>query len=153
MSVFAIGCLHLGHENMAKFRGFSGSRDHDEYLVKQWNKVVSKRDKVFILGDVTMEKHDQYWMLGDLNGYKHVILGNHDRPQDVLSLLRHADKVSGPFKYKKETWLTHIPVHPIEFEYRVKLNIHAHIHELDLNDSRYLNVDAKRLDFKPYRLI
>lgn len=149
MSVFVIGCLHLGHENMAIHRGFSGSVDHDEYLVKQWNNVICKRHKVFVLGDVSMEKEQSYETLKRLNGYKHVILGNHDLPQDVPKLLTYVDKVSGPFKYRKEYWLTHIPVHPIEFEYRVRMNIHAHIHEVDLKDPRYFNVDAHRLSYKP----
>lgn len=73
--VYFIGCLHLSHENMAISRGFSGSLEHDEYLVKQWNKVISKRHKVFILGDVSMEKEAPYETLKRLNGYKHVNSG------------------------------------------------------------------------------
>lgn len=151
MNVFVIGCLHLGHENMAKSRGFSCADEHDEYLIKQWNSVVDKRSKVFILGDVTMEKAAPYEKLTRLLGYKHVILGNHDRATDIDKLKGVVGKISGPVNYRG-IWLTHIPVHPIEFEYRIRLNIHAHIHEVDLNDPRYFNVDAKRLDFKPLRL-
>jgi calcineurin-like phosphoesterase family protein len=106
MSVFIIGCLHLGHEKMAIRRGFLSSSDHDNYLIKQWNKVISKRHKVFILGDVSMEKDQPYELLKELNGYKHVILGNHDLPQDVPKLLNYVDKISGPFKYQNEYWLT-----------------------------------------------
>jgi len=148
MSVFIIGCLHIGHENMAKTRGFGCSYQHDSLIFENWNNTVSKRDKVFILGDITMEKSN-YDFFERLNGYKHVVLGNHDQPQHVPFLLKYVDKVSGPFRYKNEYWLTHIPVHPIEFEYRVKMNIHAHIHEVELNDARYFNVDAKRIGYKP----
>lgn len=149
MSTFFIGCLHLGHENMAKHRGFADSEDHDLNLIEQWNKVITKRDKVFILGDVSMESSKPYHLLDQLQGYKHVVLGNHDDPKDVRKLLEYVDKVSGPFRYKKEYWLSHIPVHPIEFDYRIRVNIHAHIHELELNDKRYFKVDAKHLKYKP----
>lgn len=149
MSVFNIGCLHLGHENMAKHRGFRSSDDHDQCLITAWNRTVSKNDKVFIHGDVTMENSKHYWKLKELKGLKHVILGNHDRCQDIKSLLEHVDFVSGPLRYKKDYWLTHIPVNPIEFEYRIKKNIHAHIHDLIISDERYLNVDAKLLNYIP----
>ena len=48
MSTFFIADLHLGHKNMAIKRGFKDTFEHDEYLIKRWNKVVSKKDKVFI---------------------------------------------------------------------------------------------------------
>lgn len=149
MSVFIIGCLHLGHESMAKMRGWESSIQHDTILVNAWNKVISKRDKVFILGDVTMENSKAYHILDQLNGMKHVILGNHDSSRDVPELLKHVEYVSGPVRYKKDFWLTHIPVHPIEFDYKIKANIHAHIHDVNLDDPRYLNVDAHRVGYTP----
>ena len=149
MSVYIIGCLHLGHESMAKMRGWESSIQHDAVLTVEWNRVVSKRDKVFILGDVTMENSKSYHILDQLNGMKHVILGNHDRSRDISELLKHVDYVSGPVRYKKDFWLTHIPVHPIEFDYRIKCNIHAHIHNVNLNDHRYVNVDAHRVGYTP----
>lgn len=151
MSVYIIGCLHLGHENMAKMRGWESSIEHDAALVVKWNRVISKRDKVFILGDVTMENSKAYHILDQLNGMKHVILGNHDRGRDIPELLKHVEYVSGPVRYKKDFWLTHIPVHPVEFDYRIriKMNIHAHIHDVNLEDPRYLNVDAHRVGYTP----
>lgn len=149
MSVYIIGCLHLGHENIAKMRGWQSSIHHDAFLVAEWNRVVNKRDKVFILGDVTMENPKSYRILDQLNGIKHVILGNHDSSRDITELLKHVEYISGPVRYKKDFWLTHIPVHPIEFNYRIKCNIHAHIHNVDLNDPRYINVDAHRIKYAP----
>lgn len=149
MATYFIGCLHLGHENMAKHRGFSCAEDHDMVLIDKWNDVVNKKDKVFILGDVTMESSKHYYKLDALKGFKHVILGNHDKPQDVPELLKYVGKVSGPQRYKKDYWLSHIPVHPIEFSYRIDANIHAHIHEVDLKDPRYIKVDASHLKYRP----
>lgn len=161
--VFFIGCLHLGHENIAiKHRGWNNSEDHDNNLISSWNKVVNKKDLVYILGDVTMETSEHYYKLGKLNGRKKVILGNHDKGKDIPELLRYVETVAGMERYK-ECWLTHCPVHPQELTYRVKYNIHAHIHSQKLNEtlllnsqnwttnlkSRYFNVDAHEIGYTP----
>lgn len=169
MRVFFIGCLHLGHKNMAIHRGFQNECEHDEYLIKQWNSIVTKKkDIVYILGDITMEKACYYPYLNKLNGVKHVVLGNHDRRQDVPELLKYVNTIAGAINYKGYI-LTHIPIHPNEIG-RFKGNIHAHIHHINTLDSfvvnksyndedednhfistfnRYYNVDAKLIDFKP----
>lgn len=153
MSTYFIGCLHISHENMAKHRGFENSEEHDNYLIKQWNSVIKKKDKVYILGDVTMENRKHYHKLALLNGLKTVVLGNHDLEKDVPELLKYVDKVCGCVKYKGFI-VTHIPVHTSEL-YRFKGNIHAHLHEYVIlknefeADKRYIHTDAKYLDFKP----
>lgn len=166
MGVYFIGCLHLGHRNMALHRGFKDEVEHDEYLIEQWNKTVGKKDKVFILGDVTMEKTYSYYQLDRLNGIKHVVGGNHDLGQHTQELLKYVNKFSGCVDYKGYM-LTHVPIHPNEVHFYTA-NLHAHIHhenkleEVVVNNSyqdkdskleptahKYFNVDAKLLDFKP----
>ena len=41
---------------MAKKRGFKTVEEHDEFIVKKWNETVNKNDKIYLLGDITMEK-------------------------------------------------------------------------------------------------
>jgi len=123
-----IADLHLGHENMAKHRGFSSADDQDEHIVNQWNSVVNKRDVTYILGDVTMESIKPYPTLDRLNGRKIVVGGNHDKPNHTKELLKHVETVAGMIQYKG-IFLTHCPVHPMEMNYRIKHNIHGHIHE------------------------
>ena len=160
-----IADLHLGHTNMAKMRKLQDEFYHDEYIVDQWNSVVDKRDLTYILGDVTMENSKNYYRLDSLNGRKIVILGNHDRPQDVPELLKYVERVSGMMKYKG-VWLTHCPVHESELEYRVNKNIHGHIHEKlvmkdvyewgykkdPIPDDRYICVSCEHVDYKPKTL-
>lgn len=165
---YLIGCLHLGHENMAKYRGFYDSQEHDEHLIRCWNSVVDKKDKVFILGDVTMETSKHYYLLNLLNGYKEVVLGNHDRATDIPELLKYVDKISGMVDYKGYA-LTHAPIHPAEVVF-YKGNIHAHIHhnnklpEVEVSDRyedqgflmvntkhKYINVDAHLIGYKPLK--
>jgi calcineurin-like phosphoesterase family protein len=169
MHVKLIGCLHLGHEWMAKWRGFESSEQHDEHLIKCWNSVVGKKDLVYILGDVTMESNKHYYLLDKLKGRKTIVLGNHDLPKHVSYLLNHVENVAGMVDYKGNV-LTHAPIHPNEVHF-CRYNIHAHIHhqskleECIVNDryldkgskpvatlNKYICVDAHLLDYKPKTL-
>ena len=132
---------------MAIKRGFKDEIEHDSFIIEQWNKVVSKKDTVWILGDITMEKTSPYPLLDKLNGYKKVVLGNHDQPQHVPELLKHVNCVSGMVKYKGYI-LSHCPIHESEIN-RFKKNIHGHVHENSLDDSRYCNVSAEVINFTP----
>jgi calcineurin-like phosphoesterase family protein len=144
---------------MAKKRGFSCAEEMNELIVKNWNNTVSKRDAVYLLGDITMEKNN-YAIIDRLNGLINVVLGNHDERQHVKYLLQHVNSVAGMIDYKNMYILTHCPVHPSQLEFRYTYNIHGHVHEnhvLDLNhdpawkepDRRYINVCAEVIDYKP----
>jgi calcineurin-like phosphoesterase family protein len=153
---------------MAQHRGFNDEFYHDEHLIEQWNKVVNKKDLIYILGDVTMEKTHPYIQLDRLNGIKRVVLGNHDMPQHTRELLKYVDTVAGMIDYKGFC-LTHAPIHPSEIGF-YRGNIHAHIHENELEEfialdsykdkesipqatlHKYYNVDAKLINFKPKTL-
>jgi calcineurin-like phosphoesterase family protein len=146
--VFVASDLHLGHENMAKKRGFTTTEEHDEHIIKCWNSVVTKRDTVYCLGDLTMETSKHYHLLTRLNGLIRVIGGNHDKPKDLSALLNCVHSFSGMITYKG--WiLTHCPIHPKELEYRFKGNIHGHVHENSLDDPRYKNVSMENIDYTP----
>jgi calcineurin-like phosphoesterase family protein len=145
---------------MATRRGFSSVEEHDEHIIAKWNDVVSKRDVTYILGDVTMEKKSPYALLDKLNGRKHVVMGNHDRRQDVEALLKHVDSVAGMVQYKGII-LTHCPIHPMELDYRFPKNIHGHIHDkqvmlgglpIEIPDERYICVSCERVDYTPRTL-
>ena len=158
--VFVISDLHFGHENMAIARGFlDGSHEHDKHLIESWNSVVSKKDTVWILGDITMEKSSPYYMLNLLNGIKNVVLGNHDRRQDIPELLKYVNSVCGMVKMKGAVF-THCPIHESELE-RFSKNVHGHLHEKFImktpklfiemgdKDERYINVCAEVVNYTP----
>lgn len=165
MCVRFIGCLHLGHEWMARHRGFLNSEEHDNHLINNWNKIVTKKDLTYILGDVTMKQHRFYHKLNQLNGRKIVVLGNHDDSRNIRMLLQYVESVAGMVEYKGFC-LTHCPIHPAEISF-YRGNIHAHIHENKLQEIEYLSrygdpgskveptlhkyfcVDAHLINYKP----
>jgi len=148
--VYFISDLHYNHKNMAERRGFKNVEKHNEHLIKSWNTVVAKRDKVFILGDITMEKKD-YRFLNKLNGRKVVVLGNHDLPQHTKEMLKYVDQIAGVINYKGYI-LTHVPIHESELTERFRGNIHGHLHEGIIKDHRYVNVCVEMTSFKPKTL-
>lgn len=156
MRVFITSDFHFGHNNIAIKRGFADAKEQDALIVENWNKVVGKRDMVWILGDITMERSIQYRLLNEMRGMKKVILGNHDKPAHIEKLLQFVNSVSGPKKYKG-FWLTHIPMHPQEMF--GKKNIHGHTHEkyveimhpngFYVQDERYLNASVDVNNYTP----
>ena len=144
-NVFFISDLHFGHKRIIEFSGEHGRKgsnyeEHDEWIIDSWNSIITKRDLVWVLGDVAMGKTDNgiynLSKISRLNGTKRLILGNHDL-LSVDQYHRYFEIVSGFSKYKKY-WLSHSPIHPIEL--RGKKNIHGHVHHRDIGDENYINV-------------
>lgn len=142
--------MHLGHENMAKHRGFLKAQDMNEYIIYMWNTVVSKNDCVYVLGDITMEKTRDYPLLKELKGIKNIVLGNHDLKNHIPELLKYVQGVAGMINYKNEFILTHCPIHPSELQFRrFRYNIHGHNHDIPIPDKRYINVSCEQLNYEP----
>ena len=79
-------------------------------------------------------------------------MGNHAKS----TLINYVNSIHGMVKIRNKKYgdifLTHCPIHPIELDYRVKWNIHGHVHENTLNDKRYINVCAEAIDYIPKTL-
>ena len=148
MSAYLFSDPHFHHENMAIRRGFSSAEEMNELIVKNWNNTVSKKDAVYLLGDITMEKKN-YEILTRLQGIIHVVLGNHDERQHVREMLNYVHGVSGMIDYKRTAILTHCPVHHSQLEFRYSYNIHGHVHENSIDDERYINVCAEMINYTP----
>lgn len=141
--VYMISDLHLGHRNILDFARpqFSNLNEMHEYIIDTWNDTVrgKKRDVVWGLGDVAFSK-ECLPILNKLNGYKKLVLGNHDK-FSVKEYAKYFGKIFGGV-FLDGGLLTHIPCHPQNIEFRAKFNVHGHIHDPKqcIRDSRYVNV-------------
>ena len=82
MSTFFTSDTHFGHKNIIKYseRPFADFEEMDWKIVDQWNKTVGPTDVVYHLGDVAMGDSSRWDnILSSLNGYKVLVVGNHDR--------------------------------------------------------------------------
>ena len=79
---FFIADTHFGHKAIIDYenRPFSSVEEMDEVLISNWNSVVGKDDRVFMLGDFSFYgKRDAIMLiLRRLNGRKSLVVGNHD---------------------------------------------------------------------------
>lgn len=81
--------LHLGHEKVAKIRGFDNVADHDRTVLANLARRVKPGDNVFLLGDLVMgpEKDSHLCAIRQAVGgedvHVTVVLGNHDRPHPM----------------------------------------------------------------------
>jgi len=137
-NIFYIADTHFRHRNIIEYapeRGpFTCVEEHDEFLISNWNNVVTKRDTVYLLGDVAFgsRKHLPD-TVGRLNGRIRLVAGNHDH-RNIKNLAAYCEIMAGCVPHtiidgahRFETILTHIPVHPSQ-QGRFHFNIHGHLH-------------------------
>ena len=179
-NTFFIGCTHFGHEGIYKFsrkngekvRPFANAEEGDAAIERNWNSVVGKNDKVYVLGDVAITNKGLK-ILDRLKGKKILIKGNHDnlKPGEYLKYFKD---IRAYHKLENEV-LSHIPIHPGSlFRHKTGrwwLNIHAHLHAesvreiegmwnedpdgincLRPEDARYFSVCVERIGYKPISL-
>lgn len=75
--VYFLGDLHAGHKNVCKFRTqFESEEQHFLFVKQNYHKVVTKRDRVFFMGDTAFTK-ERLVDITTWRGEKIAILGNH----------------------------------------------------------------------------
>jgi calcineurin-like phosphoesterase family protein len=162
-NTFLIADTHFGHKNIVTFvtkdgtpvRPWDDVDEMDEALVDNWNQTVGPKDKVYLAGDVVINRRSLA-TVGRLNGDKVLIKGNHD----IFRLGEYQQYFRDVRAYhvwvKLGIILSHVPVHPMELT-RFGTNVHGHLHTNrvmngDVIDPRYLCVSAEHTDFRPISL-
>jgi len=152
---------HFGHAGVCRFLRNDGTKlrpwdhpdDMDKALVENWNSVVEDKDRVYVLGDVVINRRCLP-TIGLCKGRKVLVKGNHDifklkdyEPyfDDIRAYV--VGKTHSGFMYI----MSHIPIHPDSLG-RFGVNIHGHLHSNKLDDPRYICVSVEHTDFKPKNL-
>lgn len=164
--IWLISDTHFNHSNIIDYcdRPFKSAEEMNWYMVEKWNSVVKPQDKVYHLGDVYMgggfSREYTTNLISNLNGYKRLILGNHDNGKDQI-LQRYFDKV--------EVWrmfpemgllLTHVPVHESALHKTGRkgqpdftlTNVHGHIHNRPSPKGPYKCVSVEQIDYTPVNI-
>ncbi|MBM7565040.1 phosphoesterase [Paenibacillus sacheonensis] len=150
--VFFISDHHFGHKHIIDFesRPFANADEMNEAMIEKWNAVVGTEDKVFHLGDFSFLNRDKTAaIVSRLNGYKHLILGNHDRGRSRQWWLSVGfDEVSEhPIIYKDFFFLSHEPMYMNK--HMPYVNVHGHIHGQKYEGIHYFNVSVEHWDYTP----
>jgi calcineurin-like phosphoesterase family protein len=89
-TVFFFSDFHGYHRQpfIWQTRGYNSPEEHLEGIKNNWNKVVTPGDKVFYLGDLTLNSNveDTKALFRALNGHIYYIFGNHE--SNVLPIYR-----------------------------------------------------------------
>lgn len=154
---FLIADLHFGHKAMVEyeFRPFNTVEEMDKILIENWNSVVSKKDRIRVLGDFSFHNADKTKdILNKLNGYKILVKGNHDRRKSNKWWYDAGFKEVYEYPY---LWIEEKLVfshEPIEIEGYT--NIHGHLHAGEhrgKSKNNQICVSLEQVDYKPKRLI
>lgn len=152
--VYLTSDLHLGSGAMATRRGFNSVQHHDDTIIGNILGTLPKRCKLYVLGDVGHEERSIARLTEGIKA-KHaqnpvvLVPGNHDK-KSARRYLLYFDEFIGPRKYR-EWWISHFPIHPQEL-FRVKGNIHGHIHVTSttgLLEFPYFNVNMDLNNYLP----
>lgn len=133
---------HFSHSNIIRFcnRPFKNREEMDEAIIKNHNSIVKPNDIVYHLGDISMAnyKHIES-LMKRLNGKKHIIMGNHDKPKVmrellVAGLIESFQNVLGIGINGQYIWMSHYPHRSWNRSCHGSWHCFAHVHGR-LNDS------------------
>lgn len=126
---YMVADLHFGHQNVISYsdRPWKTAEEMNEALIVNWNKTVSKNDRIFVLGDFALANREKInSIVPRLNGTKILVRGNHDGYRSPYYVEAGFHAVSPlPMLYEGIYLLSHEPVFPLADGL---INIHGHIH-------------------------
>ncbi len=163
-ATYLISDPHFGHNGVCKFlrddgitklRPWETAEEMDEAIITNWNSKVRPSDKIYVLGDVVINRR-ALKTLHRLNGDKVLIKGNHDifKLEEYISFFRDIRS----YHVMNGMILSHIPIH-VDSIARFGCNIHGHLHYRRIEvvdkfgktsiDPRYFNVSVECIDYTP----
>ena len=168
MNIWLIADLHLSHKGIVQWLREDGSKERpwdtieemNEALIENYNSVVRPKDKVYILGDVVINR-SALPLIARLQGRKILVKGNHDTMR-LDEYAQYFEDIRGNAVIDNHI-LTHIPIHPCSVG-RWDANIHGHLHHnkvmmtkpgyqwfqvKDIPDPRYFCVSAEQANYTP----
>ena len=89
--------LHLGHDKdfVVQARGFKTVEEMNAEIIRRWNERVYPDDDVYVLGDLTLGNIEEgIRLIAKLNGYLHIMRGNHDTDKKVERYLELPNVIS-----------------------------------------------------------
>jgi len=157
-----ISDLHFYHNSLNRqmdCRGFSGYEEMNRHMIEEWNKKVTKKDEVYILGDLSIAKgKPTNDIIHQLNGKLYLIEGNHDKYLEDKEFDRSLLKWIKPYAEisdnKRKVVLSHYPVFCYNGQYRkaddvpLTYMLYGHVHntfdEVLVNRFIHITKQSKR---------
>lgn len=175
---FIIADTHFGHENIYKHepvrRQILGNYP-DQRMVELWNEKVTPSDTVFHLGDFAWKGDSIETFAKKLNGNKILLRGNHDKGKEMYlsngftEVIDYSAKAHPAYIISEvdgmKILFSHYPIVSDGYDHvkwkilsdifdanGCNINIHGHVHSMDLNEKYCINASVEAIGFVPVRL-
>lgn len=144
MTVYVTSDLHFHHTNIMKFHPitrpqYESVHDMNNWLIDQWNKVVTPQDTVYHLGDFSFSSNiDAIQNIIDrLNGNIIFIKGNHDNNLHKIVEVKDYLKI----KYNgQDIIMFHYPITSWDKKSYGSIHLFGHLHGKLLVNGRSMDV-------------
>jgi calcineurin-like phosphoesterase family protein len=126
------GDYHGHHKFMADIREFGRAKlaEMNDLIVENHNAVVGKKDTFWFLGDLSFGAPDEIRkFFKALNGVKHLIKGNHDKPAIVNLPWASVHDLKMISVQGQKIVLCHYPLLTWQNAHRGTWHIHGHTHD------------------------
>lgn len=152
--------LHFGHTNIIKFsdRPYASTQEMDEKLIINHNALVKPEDVVIWVGDVSFRNPSETAkILYRLNGYKILIVGNHDFEKKKGVRKMPFDEVHIVYNMTIGGTLVAFTHYPMDNLVDGWVNVHGHVHihghhAEEVPSTSHFNVNCEFHDYKPLNL-
>lgn len=149
--IFYTADLHLYHWNVIRMcnRPFENLEIMHQVISENWNRVVTEKDEVYIIGDVCLNFNEQTELyLKNLHGKKHLIIGNHDRgflkKERFRNLFESINNYLTIRDENRKVILFHYPILEWDGYFRNTYHVYGHIH----NSNNFANQILTQEQFK-----
>lgn len=142
---------HFYHDRLCHMmdqRGFSGFEEMNAHMIEQWNRKVTAKDEVYVLGDFSISRGEATnHVLEKLKGKLYLISGNHDRYLEDKSFVNRFRWVK-PYAEIRDAGriviLSHYPIFCYKGQYHrdkagnpITYMLYGHVH--NTHDERLVN--------------
>jgi calcineurin-like phosphoesterase family protein len=151
MAIFFTSDTHFGDHRVLNIRPrpFSSTAEMNDSLVARWNSRATKDDEIWHLGDFASTLNVAQSVLPRLNGRKHLVVGNKDKPEICAlgwsSVQFYAELTLDGIMLV----LCHYPFRTWNGMHRGALNLHGHSHGRLKPLARQFDVGVDAREFRP----
>lgn len=145
---------HFFHKEVLAFerRPFNTVEEMNEVIVHRWNILVSKKDDIYILGDLSFgKKAETTALLKLLNGRKYLIKGNHDdlnlEQKELFVWVKDYHKLKVD---NRKYILFHYPIYAWDGKDKGSIHLHGHTHGNSHDDIELKNKINVGMDLWSY---
>lgn len=150
-NIWFVADTHFNHESILKHckRPFETIEEMNEKIIDNWNSIINKHDRVYIIGDFAFCNHAKF--ADKLKGKKHLIKGNHDEmSQECYSRFESVSQIKEIEINKRIFVLCHFPLRTWSECHQGSIHLFGHCHGREITNNLSFDVGVDTHNFIPY---